>query len=353
VEVYDGALRQMITLGPWGSDEANDEYQRLLARQRAGRSPATGAKPADDLSVSEALLKYVEHVEDYYRDADGKPTGTAADIRRTLVYLRTLFGELPLAEFGPPALVAVRQRMVDDGRVRTQVNKRVSQVRQFFKWCVAGQLCPPPVLTALQAVRPLAEGRCGVKSGKEVTPADPVAVDRVLPVLPPAVRAVVKLLRLTGARPSEILNLRVGELDRTATPWRLTPKKHKTAWRGKARAIFFGAEARAVLTPWLENAGDGYVFSPSRSEQARGVNRARGHRYDFRTFARAVRRGCVRAGVVPFTPYQLRHLRATEIAEAYGLEEVRAVLGHGARAMAHHYARAADDTIAARVAEAG
>ena len=54
VEVYDGALRQMITLGPWGSDEANDEYQRLLARQRAGRSPATGAKPADDLSVCRA-----------------------------------------------------------------------------------------------------------------------------------------------------------------------------------------------------------------------------------------------------------------------------------------------------------
>jgi integrase len=59
-------------------------------------------------------------------------------------------------------------------------------------------------------------------------------------------------------------------------------------------------------------------------------------------------------GVAPFTPYQLRHLKAVELRERYGLEYVRAVLGHSFQAMSDHYSKAADATLASRAAaEAG
>jgi integrase len=68
----------------------------------------------------------------------------------------------------------------------------------------------------------------------------------------------------------------------------------------------------------------------------------------------AVRRACITAKVTPFTPYQLRHLKATELRERYGLEHVRAVLGHSFQAMSDHYSKAADKALAAKVAaEAG
>jgi integrase len=58
----------------------------------------------------------------------------------------------------------------------------------------------------------------------------------------------------------------------------------------------------------------------------------------------------VKAEVTPFTPYQLRHLKATELREQYGLEYVRAVLGHSFAGMSDHYSRAADKVLAAKAA---
>ena len=60
--------------------------------------------------------------------------------------------------------------------------------------------------------------------------------------------------------------------------------------------------------------------------------------------------GCRRANVKPFSPYQLRHLRAVELREKYGLEVVRAVLGQGVLSMAEHYSKGADATLAGKAA---
>jgi len=323
------------------------------------------------------MVKYARHNRSHYVDQDGKPTGTADDINVTLGNLKRLFGPTPLADFGPPQLKTVRQAMVDDGRVREQVNKRTSQLRQFFRWCVEEQLVSPTVLLGLQAVRALDRGRSGVKEGSPRQPADPVAVEKALPFMPPAVRAVVQILRLTGARPSEVLLLTPGELDRTGDVWIPSPTRHKTSWRGKDRRVFLGPEARAVLAPWLDGIGpDQHVFSPWRSEAMRNQERSlmrvtprwlshmarnkqkrrRGRKrlssdcYDRQSLGHAIRRACQRAGVTAFCPYSLRHLRAAELRAKYGLETVRAVLGHSYKAMADHYSRSADATLANRAA---
>jgi integrase len=63
-----------------------------------------------------------------------------------------------------------------------------------------------------------------------------------------------------------------------------------------------------------------------------------------------IQRACQKAGVPPFTPYGLRHLRAVELRTSAGLEVARAVLGHSALAMTADYSEAADRALAERVA---
>ncbi len=100
VDVYDGSTRQTITLGPWESDQAQEEYERLLARLRLGKPVVerAGTNPAD-MTVAEAISRYTDHIENYYRNPDGTPTGTDSDIKITLGYLTRLFAILPSREF--------------------------------------------------------------------------------------------------------------------------------------------------------------------------------------------------------------------------------------------------------------
>jgi integrase len=366
---------KVLYLGRWKSAASKIEYGRVvsLVSVNGGIYPSA----ADDLTVNEALLRYTTHVESYYVEPDRSPSGTVVKIKFVLGYLRRMFGSTPLVDFGPPELKAIRTAMIAEGRARKSINKAAMLVRQFFRWCVEEQIVEPGVLEALRAVRPLTPGRCGAPEGKPREPADPAAVEKTLPFLSPGVRAIVQLLRLSGARPSELVALRPRDLNRDRAVWSYTVPAHKTAWKGKARVIHFGPEAQAVLIPWLDGLDpDEHVFSPRRSEEMRNARRSQerqtprwpshltrnerkrvaqrrrppSNRYNATAIARAVQRACERAKVTAWTPYQLRHLRAVELREKYGLETVRAVLGQSFMAISDHYSKAADAVLASRAA---
>jgi integrase len=285
-----------------------------------------------------------------------------------------LFGPTNLADFTPSLLKTIRNEMITEGKCRRTINKTAVLIRAWVRWCVAEQLVHPSVLEALRAVKALEPGRSGAVEGEPRQPADPKAVDATLPHLPPAVQAVVRLLRLTGARPSEILSLRPCDLDPTKDVWAFTQPAHKTQWKGKSRVVHFGPEAQKVLSPWPGIGHEAFVFSPRRSEVLRNAQRSAdrqtprwpshvtrnvrkrvqrrrrppAERYTPNVLAKAVARGCIKAKVVTWTPYQLRHLKAVELRERYGLETVRAVLGQAAMSMSDHYSRGADDVLAGR-----
>ncbi len=374
VRLANGQRRDLY-LGVWESAGSKLEYGRIVALIAANGGIYPSA--ADDLTVNEALARYTRHVNAYYVEADGTPSRSVENIHFVLGYLTRLFGPTNLADFGPPQLKAIRSTMIEEGRARRSINKNMVLARQFFRWCVEEQMVSPSVLESLRAVAALAPGRSGVVEGKPRQPADPVAVEKTLAFLPPAVRAVIALLRLTGARPSEMLSLRPCDLDRSRDVWAFTVSSHKTSWKGKARVIHFGPEARDVLAPCLDGVGpQEYVFSPKRSEEQRNAHRGesritprweshmtrnarkrvkdRKHplsdQYDANNLARAVLRACELAKVPRWTPYQLRHLRAVELREKYGLETVRAVLGQSFMSMSDHYSRGADATLAGRAA---
>jgi integrase len=351
-------------LGPWPANrkqpppDVRAAYERLVAEWlSAGRRlPEPGAA----LTVNDLILRFVIHCEGYYPPA-AKGRGELYCVRDALRPVKEAFGRTPAAQFGPKALKAVRERMVDRGWSRSHVNHQVRRVVRMFRWAVTEELAPASVYEALRAVPGLRRGT--VRESEPVGPVPAADVEAVLPLLPPAVAAVVRLQRLTGARPGEILSLRAADLETTGRVWVYRPRRHKTAHLGRDRIVLIGPKGQEVLRPWLRPALGAYVFSPASSEAVRQAGRGERRRtkptpserarrdvarrrarplsgrYTTNTYAQAVARACVRAGVPKWSPNQLRHARATELRREHGLEVVKAVLGHATVETSQIYAQ--------------
>src|SRR5215207_8432190 len=77
-----GGKRKDYLLGRYGSKESKAEYARLLTEFQAGHRSLPGpGHPIGDVSVNELLVRYLRHCDQYYRAADGTPTGQAEVIR--------------------------------------------------------------------------------------------------------------------------------------------------------------------------------------------------------------------------------------------------------------------------------
>jgi integrase len=399
VTLRDGlGNRRDVLLGEYDSPESHAEYARVIAEWQANRQrlPAAGGTLAD-LTVNELLLGFWKHVEEHHRHPDGTPTSEVEGYRYSLRPLRELYEHTLVRDFGPLALKAVRQTMIDAGLSRGSINQRVGRIKRCFKWGVAEEMVPPAVYEALRTVPGLQAGRT---KARETEPVEPVAVEDVektLPHLLPEVADMVRLQLLTGARPGEICLLRACDIDRSAAVWVYTPRKHKTAYRGKKRRILIGPRGQEILSKYLSDADpEAYLLSPRSAVAAKlavrsaarktplhygnrpGTNRKRkprrvpGERYTSQTYKKAVARACERAWPPPeplarlkdetraewlerltpeqheelkrwrrdhsWHPNQLRHTRGTEIRKLAGLDAARAVLGHTTPVITEVYA---------------
>jgi hypothetical protein len=100
-------------LGPNGTKASKLEYDRLigewLQRGRQIRADDDGG-----LSVVELIAAYLTHAVGYYRK-NWKMTSEIDGIRFALRHVKALYGRKPCSEFGPIALQAVRDRIVQRG----------------------------------------------------------------------------------------------------------------------------------------------------------------------------------------------------------------------------------------------
>jgi hypothetical protein len=83
------------------------------------------------------ILSYWRFAESYY-SKDGQPTKELACMREALRPVRKLYGGSRVRDFGPKALKAVRQFMVEQGLSRGLINHRVGRIKRIFKWAVPG-----------------------------------------------------------------------------------------------------------------------------------------------------------------------------------------------------------------------
>ena len=276
------------------------------------------------------------------------------------------------ADFDAYCLLEIQEDLNNYGYAKTHCNDLLNDMRQIFKWGEARRLVPAGKFEHLKTVEPLQEGRENDDRYWEV--ADEV-IERTLQLLLPVYQAIIRILWWTGARPKEILRMRVGDIERDVVEdngqkvemWSLSPKAHKTAKKNKGRVIAFGSREQEVLIPYLASkTTDKFVFSPEdavtqRKQEARATrktkvqpsqverervrkeNPKRKYNPCFATDAvgNALRDAIANANktlpegerIPEWTLYCLRHKYVSEYVEKYGVEAAALMVGHTDTAM--------------------
>jgi len=384
---------RFIYLGRYDDPATHQRYHQLIAEYLAGKPVVDDAEAT---TVAEVLAGYLEHARRYYRDARGRLTPEVHHVCSAARIVRQLYGRERASDFGPLALKACRQQMVEKGWCRRHVNQQTQRIKRIFRWAAENELVGGEVYHALQAVAGLRRGRTAARESSKVTPVPPERIEAVKPYVSRQVWAMIQLQLATAARPGEIVRLRPCDVDRSGRVWFYTPAEHKTAYRGQERVIYLGPRAQRVLSPFLLRPGDRPCFSPAEADAERrqaahqqratplscgntpGSNRRRrprkapGEAYTVASYRRAIcealkkaypppgylarrddelvkeyrarltddERGAIKAWHAEhhWHPHQLRHNAATELRKEFGLETARVILGHRSPAVTTIYA---------------
>jgi integrase len=308
---------------------------------------------------------------------------------------------------------AARQQWINEGRSRTECNRRVGVIKRIFKWAVSEEIVEPAVYHALAAVTGLQKGRTQAREKEPVGPVDDAVVDATLPFLNRFVRGLVEFQRLTGCRPGEACAIRRCDIDTGGPIWLYRPPHHKNLHRGQSRMIAIGPKAQQVLREYFTPNITDYLFSPVRavkelraersarrktprypSHMARNVakrkrspKRVAAEKYDRGSYGLAIDRACDRAFPPPgklaqrdgethaewwarltekekeevkswrkahrWHPNQLRHSFATRVRKQHGLEAAQVLLGHSRADVTQVYAERNEDLAVAVAAKIG
>lgn len=403
--------RKDMLLGEYNSPASIAEYARVIGEWEASGRRIPGQKASKDITVNEVILAYLRHAETYYVK-EGEPTTQIVRIKAALKIVRELYGRTRAEDFGPVALKSVRERMLSlpcgrcqgtgkrqrnlrrvaeaptpiicslcegkkvHGWNRRYTNQCIGCIKGAFKWASSEELISPTVYHGLLCVAGLRQGRSKAREPVDVRPVADAIVEATLPHANPVVRVMIQVQRLTGARPGELCLMRGCDMDRTQTVWAFRPHRHKTQHHNRRRVIFIGPKAQVLLKPLLDGrAEDAYLFSPREATAARRVaqrqerksrvqpsqrtrakqtpQRTPGECYTTGSYRQAIERACIKAGVEPWHPHQLRHTAATEIRKAGDLDAARAVLGQASMSVAEVYAELDEKKASAIIGQVG
>jgi integrase len=341
-------------LGKYDSPESKADYKRLLVEWAVGnRQPVA---PTNEITVVELIARYWGHVESYYRKPNGTPTSEVRNIKLTLRPLKELYGSTPAAEFGPLALKAVREKMIEKGWCRKGINQGIGRIKRMFRWATENELIPSSVYHGLQAVSGLRIGRSEAPESEPVKPVPEGSIEAVKPHVSRQVRAMIQLQLHTAARAGEIVTMRLVDIDTSGKIWLYHPKDHKNAHHGHQRTIYIGPRTQDVIKDFMLNRSvDAYIFSPREAEAERHVkarvhrrpnqkpnpkktNRVIGDHYTVASYRRCIAQACKKAKLTTWSPHQLRHSAATFIRKEFGLEAAQIMLGHSRADVTQIYA---------------
>ena len=207
-------------------------------------------------------------------------------------------------------------------------------------------------------------------------------IRRTLPHLSQVLRDAVTVQMLTGMRSEELVSMRPKDIHRAGrvqlstgesidvdaetkaarkaniigpreSVWVYIPERHKTQHRGEWRAVALLPQVQGILTPYLARGEADHLWSPAESfRQYAARKRAKrqskvppsqqtrrradprkspGRKFTASTYGSAITDVCEQHNIPRWTPHQLRHRAATEMAaggDAALLRGAQAALGH-------------------------
>lgn len=300
------------------------------------------------MTATELAEAYNAHARSYYRKPSGRRTSEQQVIACAMAEFVRDHGAKPAQDVTPADLAATRRRLLEKGLSRHTVNAYISRMVRAYQWACDPEtaLLEPELIAKMQAIRPLKFGRTQARETEPVHAAPEDDIDAVLRMLDgdtangreryqqDRLAAMIRLQAATGMRPGELCGMVAEGLKRGQGDglWRYYPPEHKTEHHGHERTVYLESDAQAVLERWMARAeirDTGRIFGTS-------VN----------SYRRALQRACMRAGVPPIKPHQLRHTAATAMARRLPLRTVGGMLGHHSIAMTERYATQTDHEIA-------
>lgn len=328
---------KVVYLGPWGSDEAQRRYDEIIAQY------LTSSRNPDSVNVTlnRLCILFLEHCDTYYVK-NGEQTSEVSVIRIVLREVVAHCGRIPVSQFSPLKLKAIRERMISHEWKRKSINQQVRRIVRMLKWGVENELVPHNVWVQCTAVQGLAKGRSEAVESEPVKPVDLHDIAAVKRHLRPVVWDMIRLQFRTGMRPGEVRTLTVADLDLSGEVWECKPSSHKTEHHDRERRVFIGPKAQRILCQYLTADRDRYLFESSP-----------GSAYTKDTYNRAISRACKRAGVPSWSPNQLRHNSGTEVRRKFGIEAARTILGHADAGVTEIYAERDFETARRIMAEIG
>lgn len=359
--------RKQFYLGKWGAPETQAAYDRFVIDWAKANKIGEQVDPRS----SQTLL--LEMVCAFVEEFKARPVRSEADLNTYLLIMSRiteLFPDYLADDFRIRDLEMLRDSFQQKGydrrgkhreHARTYLNKIVNRTKSIFTWGVSKEMVSSETANRLKFLPPLRKGRTTAPEPRgrhSVSDADFNAVSKFLPAY---YQDIVELLRITGMRPSELTNMRVGAIDQTPKSkiWKYSPEHHKTESTGAARIISLGERAQKILAPHLKGREpEEFVFTPARAMESRWAIQRKNRKSPLqpsqverekkrapnktarfspqltpRLIGKVVRRSCEKAieeGKLTeaWTPYELRHTAITEIRIKYGAEAAQHFAGH-------------------------
>jgi len=331
-------------LGAYGTAKSKQKYHHLLVEwtTAGGQLPV----PKEEITIMELLARFLSYAQKHYRRPDGSPTSEINNFKIALKPLKELYGLLPVCDFSPLKLKAVRQQLIAKRLTRKSINKMVGRIRTVIRWGTENELVPPEVIHGLQAVSGLQQGRTEAKESGLVKPVPQAHIAAIESHVNRQIWSLVQLQLHTAARAGELVKIRAIDIDTSGKIWTYTPADHKTAHHGHSRTIYIGPQGQETIRQFMRGRPvDAYLFSPreadaERYRQAnthrrlnqkanpRKTHRVVGNHYTTASYRRAIERACKLADVPAWTPHRLRHNAGTYIRKEFGVEAAQIMLGH-------------------------
>lgn len=361
-------------LGEHDSPASYAKFYALLAtyHENGKRMPDDAPDRVADAPVTIRCLtaEFREHAKtEYANNATQK-----AKYDNICTLLDDEYADVPVNEFGPRRLAAVRELLVATTNrqkrrnCRTYINQQVRLIIAVFRYGVSREIVRPETIVALKSLKSLKPGQTEARESDPVKPVDIEAVRLTANFLSPQIKSMVMIQAATGMRPSEVCTMRPIDIEkRPDGVWIYRPARHKTMHSGKKKEVPLVGDAKRALKPFLSRADEEFFFKPAEAaewhlQQRRenrktplnqgnrpgyskasrdGTRKPRKYhdRYNKDTYRRAIERAAKQAKTDHWFPYQLRHTAASVIREALGIEAAQAMLGHSHRAMTEHYAK--------------
>jgi len=338
--------KQKYLPGQFGSPESVAAYRRLLASLTGKR-----AMPDSDQCTVAELFDF------WFGEHEGKiPNKKYSHYCQCAVAILDAGHAGSLAsDFGPRKLIEVRDLLIEKGLARSTINQRIGRIKKVFKWGVSREMVPPNVMLALYSLDGLGDGSLAAPP-RSIKPVDFSRVDDLRGILSDTVYDMLRVLWLTGMRPDNLCSITMSQVKKESGVWLYTPSQHKTKYKGKGLVVTLGPRTQEIIRRCTGGRPDTeFIFRPEDSVAWHRIHNPKfipwstrnlSPRFTPNTLRQAVLRAQAhKAGIqvgrkLPtkkdfgiagwdyFTVYQLRHAAATELRQAFPIEQVRAYLGH-------------------------